>query len=71
MSTIEELREESDRLYQEQCRAFEAWMDAEADLQVAIDHENELRRKHERAKRFLFFGMIGVGLGMLAAKIFG
>ena len=71
MSTIEELREESDRLYQEQSRTFQAWMDAEADLQVAIEQENELRRKHERAKRFLFFGMIGVGLGMLAAKIFG
>lgn len=71
MSTIEELREESDRCYQEQCRAFEAWMDAEADLQVAIEHENELQRKHERAKRFLFFGMIGVGLGMLAGKLFG
>jgi uncharacterized protein YjaZ len=71
MLTIEELREESDRLYQEQCRAFEAWMDAEADLQVAIDHENELQRKHERAKRFLFFGMIGIGLGMLAGKLFG
>jgi len=71
MSTVEELREESDRRYTEQCRAFEAWMDAEIDLQLAIEEENELRQKHERAKRFLFFGMIGVGLGMLAAKIFG
>lgn len=71
MSTIEELREESDRLYQEQCDAFEAWMDAEADLQVAIEDENQNKKNRERIKRFLFFGIIGVGLGILTAKLFG
>lgn len=71
MLTIEELREESDRRYQEQSRTFQAWMDAEVDLQLAIEDENQNKKNRERTKRFLFFGIIGICLGILTAKLFG
>ena len=34
--SIEELREERDMRYQEQTEAFQAWMDAEIALEMAV-----------------------------------
>ena len=68
MTSIEELTEERDRLYQEHNEAFQAWMDAEVDLQVAKDEENRLARNSARARRFFFFSALGfIGATVLAS----
>jgi hypothetical protein len=59
MTTVEELTEERDRLYQEHNEAFQAWMDAEVDLQLAKDEEDRLARNSARTRRFLFFSLVG------------
>ena len=69
--SVEELREERDMRYQEQNEAFQAWMDAEVALEMAMEEERAVRHQQSRAKRFMFYGVIGVALGMLAAKLFG
>jgi len=69
--SVEELREERDRRYQEQTEAFQAWLDAEIELEMAVEEENRVRHEQERAKRFMLYGLVGIGLGMLAAKLFG
>lgn len=63
MSTIEELTEERDRLYQEHSEAFQAWMDAEVELKEAIEEELENTRRTYRARKYAFLtfaGLIGV-----------
>ena len=60
MSTIEELTEERDRLYQEHSDAFQAWMDAEVVLRDAIEEEAALERHAARARRYTFFAGIGI-----------
>lgn len=68
MTSIEQLTEERDRLYQEHNEAFQAWMDAEVDLQLAKDEENRLVRNSARARTFLFFSAMGfVGATVLAS----
>jgi hypothetical protein len=69
--SIEELREERDVRYQEQMEAFQAWMDAEVALEMAVEEKKLFEYQQARAKRFMFYGVIGVGLGMLAVKLFG
>jgi hypothetical protein len=59
MSTIEELTEERDRLYQEHNEAFQAWMDAEVDLQLAKEEEERLAHNSARTRRFVFFTVLG------------
>ena len=60
MTTVEELTEERDRLYQEHSDAYQAWMDAEVDLQLAIEEEDRLARNSARTRRFLFFTVVGI-----------
>uniref|UniRef100_A0A6C0KES0 Uncharacterized protein n=1 Tax=viral metagenome TaxID=1070528 RepID=A0A6C0KES0_9ZZZZ len=69
--SIEELREERDMRYQEQTEAFQAWMDAEIALEMAVEEEKLVQYQQARAKRFMLYGLVGVGLGMLAARLFG
>lgn len=57
--------------YQEQMEAFQAWMDAEVALEMAVEEKKLFEYQQARAKRFMFYGVIGVGLGMLAVKLFG
>ena len=57
--------------YQEQMEAFQAWMDAEVALEMAVEEKRLFEYQQARAKRFMLYGVIGVGLGMLAAKLFG
>ena len=59
MTTVQELTEERDRLYQEHSEAFQAWMDAEVDLQLAKEEEDRLARNSARTRRFLFFTVVG------------
>jgi hypothetical protein len=67
MSTIEELIEERNRLYQEHNEAFQAWMDAEVELENAIKEEDRLERNSQRTRRFIFFSVVGfVGATILA-----
>jgi len=67
MSTIEELIEERNRLYQEHNEAFQAWMDAEVELENAIKEEDRLERNSARTRRFIFFSVVGfVGATILA-----
>uniref|UniRef100_A0A6C0CFA9 Uncharacterized protein n=1 Tax=viral metagenome TaxID=1070528 RepID=A0A6C0CFA9_9ZZZZ len=66
MTTIEELTEERDRLYQEHNDAFQAWMDAEAELKVAIEEEAALERDASRARKYAFLtGLAIVGAGLM------
>jgi hypothetical protein len=60
MTSVEELTEERDRLYLEHNEAFQAWMDAEIDLQLAREEEERLARNSARARRFIFFTLVGV-----------
>jgi hypothetical protein len=69
--SIEELREERDVRYQEQMEAFQAWMDAEVALEMAVEEEKLVQYQQARAKRFMLYGLVGVGLGILAARLFG
>jgi hypothetical protein len=65
MSTIEELREETERLYNEHNEAFQAWMDAEIALKDAIEEELELERRMGRARKYAFLtfaGLIGAAI---------
>jgi len=57
--------------YQEQTEAFQAWMDAEIALEMAVEEEKLVQYQQARAKRFMLYGLVGVGLGMLAARLFG
>jgi hypothetical protein len=67
MSTIEELTEERDRLYQEHNDTFQAWMDAEIALKDAIEDELELSRRNARARKYAFLTFAGlVGATVLA-----
>jgi hypothetical protein len=67
MTSVEELTEERDRLYQEHNEAFQAWMDAEVDLQLAREEEQRLERNSARTRRFIFFSVVGfVGATILA-----
>lgn len=66
MSTIEELVEERDRLYQEHNEAFQAWMDAEVELENAIEEEERLEQNSARTRRLIFFTVVGfVGAAIL------
>lgn len=68
MTSIEELTEERDRLYQEHNEAFQAWMDAEVELEDAIKEETRLEQNSARARRFLFFSTLGfIGATVLAS----
>jgi hypothetical protein len=69
--SIEELREQRDMRYQEQNEAFQAWMDAEVELEMAVEEERQVQYQRARAKRFMYYGVVGVGLGILAARLFG
>ena len=69
MTTVEELTEERDRLYQEHNEAFQAWMDAEVDLQLALEEEDRLARNSARARRFLFFTVVGIIGGFVLTNI--
>jgi ferric-dicitrate binding protein FerR (iron transport regulator) len=59
MSTIEELIEERDRLYQEHNEAFQAWMDAEVELENAIEEEERLEQNSQRTRRLIFCTVVG------------
>jgi hypothetical protein len=69
MTTVEELTEERDRLYQEHNEAFQAWMDAEVDLQLAKEEEDRLTRNTARARRFIFFSLVGFVGAFVLTKI--
>jgi hypothetical protein len=69
MTSVEELTEERDRLYQEHNEAFQAWMDAEVDLQLAKEEEDRLARNTARARRFIFFSLVGIVGGFVLTKL--
>ena len=67
MSTIEELRAEAERLYNEHNETFQEWMDAEIALKDAIEEELELERRMARARKYAFLTFAGlVGAVVLA-----
>jgi hypothetical protein len=59
MSTIQELIDERNRLYQEHNDSFQAWMDAEVELENAIKEEERLERNSQRTRRLIFFTVVG------------
>lgn len=67
MSTIEELKDERDRLYQEHNEAFQAWMDAEVELTNAIAEEAAIQRHTQQARKYAFLTVLGfIGAAVLA-----
>jgi hypothetical protein len=56
-------------LYQEHNEAFQAWMDAEVDLQLAKEEEVRLARNSARTRRFLFFSAVGIIGGFVLTKL--
>jgi len=69
MSTIEELRAESERLYNEHNEAFQAWMDAEIALKDAIEEELELSRRADRARKYAFLTIVGMIGAIVVATV--
>jgi hypothetical protein len=69
MTTVQELTEERDRLYQEHSEAFQAWMDAEVDLQLAMEEEVRLARNSARTRRCLFFTAVGIVGGFVLTSM--
>ena len=67
--TIEELREECERLYEEHNEAFQAWMDAQVDLQLAEEDEAERVLERKRAGKFIFFTLAGLIAGIAAINL--
>jgi hypothetical protein len=69
MTTVEELTDNRDRLYQEHNDAFQAWMDAEVELELAKEEEDRLARNSARTRRFLFFSVVGIVGGFFLANV--
>ena len=65
MSTIEELRDEVERLYNEHNKVFQAWMDAEVALTNAINEEALVQQQAARARKYAFL----TGLGLVGAIV--
>lgn len=71
MSTVEELRAICEDRYNEHNDAFQAWMDAQMELEAAIEEEEILRRNANYARRTLFLAFLGVGVAVVAARVWG
>jgi len=71
MSTVEELRAICDEKYAKHNDAFQAWMDAQIDLEDAIEEEETLRRNADYARRTLFLTFLGFGVAVLVANVWG
>jgi len=70
MSTVEELRAICEDRYNEHNDAFQAWMDAQIELEAAIEEEQEILRQNAiYARRSLFLAFIGLGAAVVAAII--
>jgi len=69
MSTIEELRAEAERLYNEHNEAFQEWMDAEIALKDAIEEELELERRTVRARKYAFLTVVGLIGAIVLANV--
>ena len=71
MSTVEELRAICEEKYTEHNDAFQAWMDAQLELEEAVEEEDRLRRNADYARRSLFLTFLGVGVAVVIAKVWG
>lgn len=71
MSTVEELRAICEEKYTEHNDAFQAWMDAQLELEDAIEEEDRLRRNADYARRSLFLAFLGFGVAVVVAKVWG
>ena len=71
MSTVEELRAICEEKYTEHNDAFQAWMDAQLELEDAIEEEDRLRQNADYARRSLFLTFLGVGVAVVIAKVWG
>lgn len=71
MSTVEELRAICEDRYNEHSDAFQAWMDAQMELEAAIEEEEILRQKANYARRTLFLAFLGVGVAVVVARMWG
>lgn len=60
MSTVEELIIERDRLYEEHNESFQAWMDAEVKLELAIQEEVEMEKRIIQVRRNIFLYAAGI-----------
>jgi hypothetical protein len=60
MSVIEELTAERDRMYEVHNEAFQAWMDAEVKLEMAIHEEVEMEKRSIQARQNIFLYSAGV-----------
>ena len=71
MSTVEELRAICEEKYTEHNDAFQAWMDAQLELEDAIEEEDRLSQNANYARRSLFLAFLGFGVAVLVAKVWG
>jgi len=69
MSIIEELTAERDRLYEEHNEAFQAWMDAEVKLEIAVEKEAHRVVEQKRARKYFLFALAGVMAGIAAINL--
>lgn len=67
--TIEELRAECERLYQVHNEAFQAWMDAQANLEIAVENEARRVSERKRAEKYVFFALAGLIAGIAAINL--
>jgi hypothetical protein len=71
MSTVEELQAICEEKYKDHNDAFQAWMDAQIELEEAIEEEDRLRRNADYARKSLFLAFLGFGFAALVAKVWG
>ena len=67
--TIEELRDECERLYDIHNEAFQAWMDAQANLEIAVEKEAQRVVEQKRAQKYFLFALAGVMTGIAAINL--
>ena len=71
MSTVEELRAICEEKYTDHNHAFQAWMEAQMELEQAIEEEEILRQNADYARRSLFLAFLGFGVAVVMAKVWG
>lgn len=68
MSNIDELRQHCQDRYEEYDNARTEWVEAEANLALALQEEAEIEASDRRARKIMFFACFGMTVATMVAK---
>jgi hypothetical protein len=68
MSFIDELRQQCHDRYEEYDNARTEWLEAEANLVLALQDEEKIANNDQRARKIVFFACFGMTIVTMAAK---